>query len=78
MKDLENTKKIFRAVIDRNRREYFNHNTMCLFKVIRKFGMKDSKHVKVPLAAYMSLSSAQSHKNETEMKEIKNIPYANA
>lgn len=46
--------------------------------VITKFGMKESKAVKVPLAAHMNLSKSHYPKSEEELKKMENIPYANA
>ncbi|KAL2542635.1 Reverse transcriptase Ty1/copia-type domain-containing protein [Abeliophyllum distichum] len=43
-----------------------------------KFGMRDAKCVNVPLAGHMSISSAQSPKNQEEINEMEHIPYANA
>lgn len=80
MKDLGYAKKILGMVIKRIRSE--NKLTITqeayLNKVVTKFGMKDSKTVNVPLTAHMNLSKTNSPKSEEEMKEMENIPYANA
>ncbi|XP_047330237.1 secreted RxLR effector protein 161-like [Impatiens glandulifera] len=40
--------------------------------------MSDAKSVNVPLASYFVLNKDQSPKTETEITEMKNVPYSNA
>lgn len=45
-----------------------------LNKVVTQFGMKDSKHVNIPIAAYTNLSNKYLPKTEEVMKKMENIP----
>ncbi|XP_022891845.1 uncharacterized protein LOC111406695 [Olea europaea var. sylvestris] len=80
MKNLGNAKKILGMVTNRNKHEDMLTITQesYLHKVITKFGMKEIKSVNVPLATQMNLSSAQCPKTKSEIKDMTNIPYANA
>lgn len=80
MKDLGNAKKILGIVINRNRHE--NKLTMSqesyVNMVITKFGTKDAKSVTIPpYCPYESLNCHNSPKIDNEVREIRNILYAN-
>ncbi|CAH9139773.1 unnamed protein product [Cuscuta epithymum] len=80
MKDLGDARKILGISIIRDRKKstlVLNQRSY-IDKVLSKFSMSGAKSVNVPLASHFVLSKDQSPKTETEMNEMKNVPYSNA
>ncbi|KAE8708956.1 hypothetical protein F3Y22_tig00110332pilonHSYRG00622 [Hibiscus syriacus] len=81
MKDLGEAKKILGMEICRDRQRW----KLCLTqkqylrKVLQCFGMNENtKHVSIPLASHLKLSSQLSPKTNEEREYMKKVPYANA
>ncbi|KAE8673094.1 hypothetical protein F3Y22_tig00111812pilonHSYRG00176 [Hibiscus syriacus] len=81
MKDLGEAKKILGMEIRRNRQR----GKLCLTqkqylrKVLQCFGMNENtKHVTIPLASHLKLSSQLSPKTNEERVYMAKVPYANA
>lgn len=49
-----------------------------LEKVIKRFSIIEAKLVQVPLAAHFKFTMSQSPTTEKEVKDMLNVPYANA
>lgn len=80
MKDLGDAKKILgmNIVRDRQKCTLILNQISYVEKVLSKFGMSACKPASVPLAAHFSLSKDQSPTIDSEINEMKKIPYANA
>ena len=78
MKDLGPAKQILGMSIrrDRGARKLWVSQQKYIEKVLEKFNMKDAKPVGVPLGGHFKLK--KSDLSETEMKEMRKVPYASA
>lgn len=80
MKDLGDAQKILGMNIMRDRKNFTLKLSQYSYveKIINKFSMIDAKPSKVPLAAHFMLSKTQSPSTNSEISEMKNVPYSNA
>ncbi|KAE8709887.1 Tubulin beta-2 chain [Hibiscus syriacus] len=81
IKDLGETKKILGMEIskDRQRGELCLTQKQYLRKVLQCFGMNENtKHISIPLASHLKLSSQSSPKTNEEREYMAKVPYANA
>lgn len=80
MKDLGASKRILGMDISRDKKnnKLFVAQKGYVEKVLKKFGMTDSKVVQTPLAGHFKLSVSQSPTTEQEKKYMDKIPYASA
>ncbi|GAA0165602.1 transmembrane signal receptor [Lithospermum erythrorhizon] len=79
MKDLGDAKKILgmNIIRDRKKSTLVLNQSAYVQKILSKFSMSDAKSVNVPLASHFVLSKDQSLKTETEINDMKNVPYSN-
>ena len=80
MKDLSMAKRILgmEIVRDRSNSMLFLHQTAYVLKILKRFGMHDSKSVSVPLGNHFILSKDKSPANKEEEEYMNRIPYSNA
>ena len=80
MKDLGDAKKILGMNIIRDRKNFslVLNQSAYVDKILSKFSISDAKSVNVPLASHFVLSKDQSPKTETEISDMKKVPYSNA
>lgn len=80
MKDLGDAKKILGMNIhrDRSKSVLTLNQIFYVSKILSKFSMIDAKSVNIPLAAHFVLSKDQSPVTDSEINEMKSIPYSNA
>ena len=79
MKDLGKAKKILGMMIDRDRsaNTLKLHQSSYLLKLVLKFGMNESKAMKMPLANHFILSKSQSPKTDSNRLKMENVSYSN-
>ena len=56
----------------------FLHQSSYVLKVLKRFGMHDSKPISLPLGNHFILSKDKSPTNEEEDEYMSKIPYSNA
>lgn len=80
MKDLGHAKKILGMEITRKRHDriLILKQSAYIEKLVTRFAMHNSKSVSVPLASHFKLSKDQCPVNESDVKQMEKIPYANA
>ena len=80
MKDLGAAKKILGMEIrrDREARKLWLSQKNYIRKIFERFNMQDTKFVSTPLANYFKLSESQCPKDEKELEEMSEVPYASA
>jgi len=74
IKDMGAANYVLGVIISRNR----NSKLLYLEKILKKFKMDNFKPLSTPISKCQHLSKIMCPQNETEIKEMESVPYAQA
>ncbi|KAL2251350.1 UNVERIFIED_CONTAM: Retrovirus-related Pol polyprotein from transposon TNT 1-94 [Sesamum indicum] len=77
MKDLGDAKRILGMDIVRHKNKILLNQKSYILSILKRFSMKNSKPISVPLAAHFHLSKNQSPNTNAEKEKMEKVPYSN-